>query len=152
MGYIDEMRKLVGHRPMLLVGAGVLVVDEQGWLLMHRRSDNGAWGIPGGAVEPGERVEETACREVEEETGVQVGDLSLFNVFSGPDQFYEYPNGDQVHNVSVVYLARPTGGELRSGDESTEVRFFAPGALPEPISPPVRPVIEAFLKLLGAKS
>lgn len=50
-----------------------------------RRTDNGAWTIPGGMTEPGETVEETARREVREETGLTVGTMTLFDAFSGPE-------------------------------------------------------------------
>ena len=53
MAYIQRMRKLIGHEPLMLVGAAVLVMLG-GRLLMMRRTDNHAWGIPGGALELGE--------------------------------------------------------------------------------------------------
>ena len=52
MGYVRELRALVGHRPLVLAVAGALVVDATGRVLLHRRTDNGLWGTPGGAVEP----------------------------------------------------------------------------------------------------
>ena len=151
MGYIDELRKLVGHRPILLVGAAVLVVDEQGRLLMNLRSDNQTWGIPGGAAELGESMEETAIRETREETGLALEDLRLFGVFSGPEFFYEYPNGDQVHNVSVVFECRRFSGNLdRSNAESLRLKFFAPEEIPmENLSPPIRPVVNKWRSLPG---
>lgn len=75
---------LVGHRPLLLVGAGVLIVDEQNRLLLQRRTDDGLWGIVGGGVEPGEAVEDAARREAREETGLLVGKIELFGSSPAP--------------------------------------------------------------------
>ena len=132
----------------LLVGAAVLVTDEQGRLLMNLRPDNHLWGIPGGATELGESVEETAVRETLEETGLEINELRLFAVFSGPQFYYQYPNGDEVHNVSVVFKARKYRGRLvESSQESLRLRFFAKGEIGlEQVSPPVRPVIEKWLE------
>ena len=142
MEYIQRMRKLVGHAPLILVGAAVLVMRE-GQLLMMRRTDNHAWGIPGGALELGEKLEETARRETLEEVGLEVGTLKLFGVFSGPDLYYCYPNGDEVHNVSVVYLAEEVSGEIcLNPAEHSEYRFFELDALPAEVSPPIRVVLE----------
>jgi ADP-ribose pyrophosphatase YjhB (NUDIX family) len=62
MDYLLELRKYVGHRPLLMVGATVFVFDEEDRLLLLKRRDNKCWGPPGGAVEPGEVVEEAAKR------------------------------------------------------------------------------------------
>lgn len=145
MAYIEEMRTLIGHRPLVLVGAAVLVTDARGWLLLGQRSDNLAWGIPGGALEPGETLEETARRETHEETGLEIGRLRLFRVFSGPEFFYTYPNGDQVHNVSAVFESSDFTGSLLENSEHRLLRFFDPDHLPESISPPVFPVLRAWL-------
>lgn len=149
MGYIQELRELVGHRPLVLVGAAVLVVDQQGRILMNLRSDNLQWGIPGGATEPGEKIEDTALREVKEETGLDLEDLQLFGVFSGPELFYQYPNGDIVHNVSIVFQSRKYRGILTpSDDESQRLEFNRPNEIHlDQVSPPVRPILIQWLKV-----
>ena len=144
MGYFEELRPLVGHRPLLMVGAAILIVDSDNRLLLLKRSDNGCWGLPGGAVEPGEIVETAARREVREETGLEIDAMSLFGVFSGPELFYRYPNGDEVHNVTIIYMVRDLCGEVRLNCEHTEWRYFAVAIIPENISPPIKPVIEQF--------
>jgi 8-oxo-dGTP pyrophosphatase MutT (NUDIX family) len=146
MGYIEELRVHIGHRPIIMVGAGVLITDAQGRLLLGERTDNHTWSIPGGAMEPGEDLEETARREALEEAGLTLGALQLFGVFSGSELFYTYPNGDQVYNVSVMYTCSDYQETRAVLDEHTVFRFFPPETLPRPISPPVRPIIEAWLR------
>jgi 8-oxo-dGTP pyrophosphatase MutT (NUDIX family) len=144
MDYILQLRQYIGHRPILMVGAAILVVDEQNRLLLMKRSDSGLWGPPGGSTEPGERVEEAAKRETLEETGLEIGDMALFGVFSGPELYYKYPNGDEVYNVTIVYLSSDWRGEMKINHEHTEFRWFAAEDIPENISPPILPVIEQF--------
>ncbi len=144
MPYIEDLRKFVGHSPLLLVGAGMLITDRRGWLLMGLRTDNLCWGIPGGGMEMGETLEETARRETTEETGLVVNSLSLFGVYSGPEFFYTYPNGDQVHNVSVVYQSSDFSGEPGTSDEHSAWDFFDPDHLPEPISQPIRVILREW--------
>jgi 8-oxo-dGTP pyrophosphatase MutT (NUDIX family) len=156
MDYILQLRQFIGHRPILMVGAAILVVDDNCLLLM-KRSDSGCWGPPGGAVEPGEHVEAAAKRETREETGLEIGEMSLFGVFSGPELYYKYPNGDEVYNVTIVYISHdfksgpnghgsgnPRQTQVQINDEHTEFRWFAVDEIPENISPPIIPVIEKF--------
>jgi ADP-ribose pyrophosphatase YjhB (NUDIX family) len=129
-----------------MVGAAILIVDGQNRLLLMKRSDSGSWGPPGGATEPGEVVEQAARRETLEETGLQVGAMSLFGVFSGPELYYKYPNGDEVYNVTIVYLSRDVSGEVRLNSEHTEWRWFTTDEIPDDLSPPIIPVIEQFMQ------
>ena len=144
MEYIQQLRQKIGHAPILMVGAAILIIDGQDRFLLMKRSDSGCWGPPGGATEPGEVVEEAARRETLEETGLQVGDISLFGVFSGPELYYKYPNGDEVYNVTIVYLSRNVNGKIRLNGEHLEWRWFAPADIPDDLSPPMIPVIEQF--------
>jgi ADP-ribose pyrophosphatase YjhB (NUDIX family) len=144
--HLASLRQFVGHRPLLMVGAAVLIVDAENRLLLMKRSDSGCWGPPGGAVEPGEVVETAARREVMEETGLEIGGMMLFGVFSGPELYYKYPNGDEVYNVTIVYLARDVRGEIQFNEEHTEWRYFEAADIPEAISPPIRPVIARFIQ------
>lgn len=137
-GYIMDLRKIVGHRPLLQVGASVIVEDDQGRVLLQKRTDNHCWGYVGGSTELDERVEDAAARELLEETGLIAGKLELFGVFSGRELHYIYPNGDEVSNVDIVFLCKEYTGSLRlDGEESEELRFFEPGKLPENLSPPI---------------
>jgi ADP-ribose pyrophosphatase YjhB (NUDIX family) len=144
MDYILQLRQYIGHRPVLMVGAAILVLDDQDRLLMMKRSDSGNWGIPGGATEPGEVVEEAAKRETLEEVNLEIHEMSLFGVFSGPRLYYKYPNGDEVYNVTIMYISREWRGEIKLNGEHTEWKWFAAGEIPEDVSPPIKPIIEQF--------
>jgi 8-oxo-dGTP pyrophosphatase MutT (NUDIX family) len=147
MGYIAELRKRIGSYPIIMVGAAALVLDQHNRLLLLHRTDNDCWGIPGGAMEPGESLVETVMRETMEETGLQLDDLTFFDIFSGPGQHYVYPNGDEVYNVVGVYIARSVSGLLKIDPaEHCEAGYFDLGALPGPISPPIIPVIEKLVQ------
>ena len=146
MDYILQLRQFIGHRPILMVGAAILVVDNQDRLLLMKRTDSGYWGLPGGSTEPAERVEEAAKRETLEESGLQIGEMDLFGVFSGPELYYKYPNGDEVYNVTIVYRSSDWHGDVIINEEHTEFRWFPRDEIPSPehISPPIIPVIEQF--------
>ena len=123
--YIMDLRKIVGHRPLLQVGASVIVEDDKGRILLQLRSDNHCWGYAGGSVELDEVVEEAAKRELFEETGLIANKLSLFGVFSGKDTHYIYPNGDEVSNIDIVYICKDYSGELRcQAGEVNDLKFF----------------------------
>ena len=80
--YLKNLRKLVGHMPILVCGASVIVENEDGEILLQLRKDNKCWGYPGGSVDTNEVVEEAAKRELLEETGIEAISLELFGVFS----------------------------------------------------------------------
>ena len=137
-GYIMWLRSFVGNRPLLQCGAGVIVENEKGAILLIKRTDNGCWGYAGGSVELGEKVEDTARRELLEETGLIAEELELFSVFSGKDTHYVYPNGDEVHNIDIVYICRKYHGVIDvDNKEASEACFFDIDNIPENISPPL---------------
>ena len=153
-GYIAEMRKLVGHRTLIQCAASVICIDDQGRLLLGKRSDNKMWGYSGGAVEIDERVEDCAKRELYEEMGVTAGELEFFYVNSGPEAHYIYPNGDEVSNFEIIYICRKWHGEPKSLDgEMEELRFLSCDEINlSEISPPIRHVVAAYIDKEKPKS
>ena len=146
MSYIQDLRRSVGNVPLIIVGATVLIFNDRDELLMLLRTDNGCWGVPGGVMEPGELLENTARRETQEETGLIIDHLYLVDVFSGPELYYRYPNGDQVFNVSVVYIAPEAAGEIElNSDEHSQWKYCSLDCLPENISPPIKPILAKFI-------
>ncbi len=127
-----QLRRFVGSAP-LIVAAGVgFVRDDAGRVLLVLNRDSGQWVLPGGAVELGERVDQTVVHEVWEESGLRVRPTRLVGVYSGPDYGLRYPNGDQVQVASALFDCQLLGGTLRpDGDETLGARFFRPDALPE---------------------
>ena len=147
MDYINSLRKYVGNQPLIMVGSTILMLDDQNRLLMMKRSDSGNWGVPGGAMELGETTEETARRELLEETGIKANELKLFGVFSGKELYYRYPNGEEVYNVSIVYLAQDVQGSVNLFDgEHYDFQYFDLAQLPENISPPIQPILKKLME------
>ncbi|WP_371068954.1 NUDIX hydrolase [Sediminibacillus sp. JSM 1682029] len=145
MGYIMDLRKIVGSRPLIMTGACVILVNKNGELLLQLRKDNHCWGLAGGSLEIGETLEEVAKRELFEETGLTANQLILFKVFSGQDFYYKYPHGDEVYNVVTAYICRDyEGGLRREENEVQELKFFNLTELPSNISPPDLPIINAY--------
>lgn len=142
MGYVSDIRARIGHAPLMIVGASVIVVNDRGETLLQRRVDNGLWGYHGGCTELYERVEDAARREMHEETGLTADSMTLLGVFSGPEMAYTYPNGDQACVVDTVFLCDSFHGEMRmQAEEVSELKWFAPSALPPDITPTCKPAL-----------
>ncbi|ATE52373.1 NUDIX hydrolase [Actinosynnema pretiosum] len=107
----------------IVVAVTAFVQDEQGQLLMIRRTDNGLYSIPGGAQDVGETIGRTVVREVEEETGLDVEPTGVIGVYSDPAHVIAYTDGEVRQEFSICFRARLLGGELRTSDESSEVHW-----------------------------
>ena len=149
MGYIMDLRKIVGHRPLLMPASSVLVINDRNQILLQHRRDNGYWGYPGGSTELFEDMEDAARREVLEETGILCGSLDFFTLKSGESRHFFYPNGDEVSVVEAVYICREFTGELKAQEsEVTELGFFDYDNMPENVSPMNIDVIDEYFKNL----
>ena len=130
MSYIKDIRKFIGHAPMLSAGSTAVVLKNNK-ILLNLRSDTNTWGIPGGAIELGETLEETAARKLKEETNLDAESFTLLNVFSGKDFYFKYPNDDELYSVIILYLANGVTGSLKITDgESFELKYFGKDELP----------------------
>jgi 8-oxo-dGTP pyrophosphatase MutT (NUDIX family) len=147
MGYIQDLRELVGRRKLIAPGARAVIRDQSGAVLLQRRSDFGIWGLPAGGMELGESVWDTLCREVREETGLTVLRARPFAVYSHPRHSTTYPNGDEIQPFSTAFLVEEwSGTPTTDGDESLELQFFPLDALP-PVEQIIRPHRTAFRDL-----
>ncbi|MEF2279834.1 NUDIX domain-containing protein [Deinococcus sp. YIM 134068] len=130
--HMAALRKVVGPRPLFSPGANVLVTDGRGRLLLLQHGDGDRWTLPGGGLEPGESFGACAQRELLEETGLRSGTLELLHLFAGPQYHFTYPNGDPIHNISVLYRAEGVTGELTmQAGEIDGAAWFAPDNLPD---------------------
>jgi ADP-ribose pyrophosphatase YjhB (NUDIX family) len=129
--YLRELRALVGPRLLLLPGVAAVVRDASGRVLFMRRADDGRWGLPAGAVDPGESPADAIVREVREETGLVVRPTRVAGVFGGRRFRHRYPNGDEAEYVVTVFDCAVAGGALASRDgEALELRYFPPEHAP----------------------
>ncbi|MFE7778954.1 NUDIX domain-containing protein [Streptomyces sp. NPDC057445] len=129
--FIRRIRASAGTQLLFLPGVSAVVLDDEGRVLLGRRTDTGKWSIIGGIPEPGEQPATTAVREVYEETAVRcvVERVVLVQAMHRP---VTYPNGDQCQFMDICVRCRAVGGEARVNDEeSLEVGWFSVDALPE---------------------
>ena len=129
MSYISELRKYVGHRPIMSAASMCIIYDKYRGILMEKRSDNGLWCVPGGGLELGEDQEAGLRREVKEETNLDIENPELFTVRANVHMVY--PNQDEVYYTDIVYLVTEYSGELKADRESVELRWFDLDHLPE---------------------
>ncbi|OOV37098.1 hypothetical protein BS756_09220 [Staphylococcus sp. MB371] len=151
MDYISSLRDKVGHTPVILVGALVLIFNKDKQVLLQLRRDNESWGLPGGTMELGESFEEAATREVYEETNLEIQNLKFIRNFSGKDYHMVYPNGDEAYTVTALFESEEYEGELSADIKETQnLKFFDLDKLPQNISPPVK-MEEFILNYLSQK-
>lgn len=126
MGYIQELRALVGTRPIIMAGVSVIVLNEHNYILLQKRADTHDWGVIGGALELGESLEEAAARELFEESGLKSMDLTFKCMLSGQDMYYRYPHGDEIYNLAAVFETRQVVGEptTKHDQEGLDLQYF----------------------------
>ena len=146
MGYIQEIRKYVGHSPIMVTAAMCIIYDKEKGIPLEKRTDNGMWCVPGGALELGETLEEALRREVKEETSLDIFNPKLFDVKAGVHMVY--PNKDEVYYTDVVYEINEYKGELKPDAESKELVWMPIDKLPDNIMPTQIEYIEKFVNSL----
>jgi 8-oxo-dGTP pyrophosphatase MutT (NUDIX family) len=110
----------------LVPSVNVVLVNDVGEILLIRRSDNGNWALPGGAIDLGESLTQAAIRETSEETGIDCEITGLVGIYTDPKHVILYTsNGEARQEFSIVLTARPVGGQPTPSDESTEVKWVA---------------------------
>ncbi|PWV94468.1 ADP-ribose pyrophosphatase YjhB (NUDIX family) [Paenibacillus cellulosilyticus] len=138
MGYIEELREVVGNRALILVRPSVAIINKLGQILLVQYRD-GSWGIPGGLMELGESTEDCIRREVKEEINLGLGNLQLFGVFSGQELFTKLRNGHEYYNVVIAYICLEYECELQpDGIEVLDAQFYSLNDVPETTEPFIR--------------
>ena len=132
--FLDSTGRPVSRTPdTVRPGVCAVIFDDQGKVLLERRSDNGFWGLPGGGVDIGESVEQAVKREVLEETGLQVTVKRLVGIYSDPRRhnISTYPSGHIVQWLTAVFECARDSGRLRISHESTDLGYFAADEMPD---------------------
>ncbi len=143
--YSMNLRNMVGTNPLILTGANVIIINSKEEILLHHRRDNDCWGLPGGMMELEETLEENAIREVYEETNLKCRNLELFNIYSGKELYYKYPDGNEVYNVTTTYLCRDYSGDIIvEQTEGKDVKFFSVASIPKNLSLPIKMIIKDY--------
>jgi 8-oxo-dGTP pyrophosphatase MutT (NUDIX family) len=115
----------------IVPSANVIVVNDQDEILLIQRTDNGNWAAPGGGMDPGESITDTAVRETLEETGITCEITGLVGIYTNPRRVIRYTSNNEVRQeFSIVFTARPTGGNLRPSSESIEPQWVSPSIVP----------------------
>jgi len=143
MSYISEIRKYVGHKPIMAVAAMGIIYSDSTGLLLEKRTDTGEWCTPGGAIELHESIEDALRREIKEETNLDFKAPKLFDIKANVHMIY--PNGDEVYYTDIVYEITEFWGELKPDKESTELRFFNLHDLPDNIMPTQTEYIQRYV-------
>ncbi len=114
----------------------VAICDDEGRVLLQKRTDGDWWGLPGGRLDAGDTFTGAARREAREETGLEVEIIQLVGAYTDPKVCSVYPDGNRAQIAVLHFLARPSGGSLIAANEETaELRWFEPGALPANLIP-----------------
>ncbi|WP_303972636.1 NUDIX hydrolase [Streptococcus merionis] len=143
--YISYIRSKVGHDKIILNFAGGILADENGRILLQKRSDFGSYGLPGGAMELGESSKEACEREFFEETGIKVEATRLLNVYTKDEN--HYPNGDEVQTVVILYEVKALEAfDITDfhNEETLEVGFYSEAEIAE-----LEPVFDKHRRMIA---
>ena len=133
--YVGQLRKLVGNRRLLTPSARAIIRNTDGDTLFIRRRDNGQWAPPAGFMEMGETVYDAMCREINEETGLEVLAATLVSIYSGPKLMRTNQYGSEHQHLVFQFRVDDWTGELLTEtDETIDAGFFSPQELPEGFS------------------
>lgn len=150
MNYVQGLRKLIGHQPLILNGSCVLLFNNQRQVLLQRRNEpQQRWGLLGGLMELGESTLDVVIREVKEESGIHLAktQLQFFKLYSGPEHRSLAPNGDIFYSVISAYISTPIEAvPVISDQESLAFTWFALDQLPHPLVRSHQQIISDYLQ------
>ena len=123
------------RNPFLTVDA--IIEVEGGIILIKRKNPPPGWAIPGGFVDYGESLEDAACREAKEETGLDIKLIRQFHTYSNPGR------DPRHHTVSTIFIAAASGRPV-AGDDAKEAGIFTKDSLPKDIAFDHRQILEDY--------
>lgn len=131
----------------LVPASNLLVVNDDGDILLQRRRDTGQWALPGGKQDIGETAVQCAIRECVEETGILAEVTGLLGIFTDPDHIVVYSsNGEARQQYENTYIGRPVGGEPTINEEASGVAWISTDSLGDyDVHPSMRLQIRVFL-------
>lgn len=131
MDYWHRIRQLAGTEPLIIPSTAGAIIGE-GKILLVRHHSLKKWQIPGGVQEIGESVEQTVCREIREELGLDLKPRALIGIYSSPRWTIEYSDGRKVQQLIFFFLMEGQMTPIKIQEsELTEYQFFAPDELPD---------------------
>ncbi|WP_410614740.1 NUDIX hydrolase [Amycolatopsis sp. lyj-109] len=123
----------------IAVAVSAFIQDDEGRILMIRRTDNNLYSIPGGQLELGETLSQAAVREVREETGIECEVTGVVGLYSDPNHVIAYDDGEVRQEFSICFAAIALSGQPRTSSESKEVLWVLPETLEQlSIHPSIR--------------
>ncbi len=141
------------HKPQTTpkIAVNAIVFNDQGEVLLAKRTDNGLWCIPGGHVDLRETLANACLRELREETGLEAEVIKLVGVYSDPQNSLHIAQGPEWHTIRVSFLCKITGGTIRPSEETSEIKYFKANQLPSLITDHVRRIQDAVANRSEAK-
>lgn len=115
----------------------VIIEYGNGITMIKRKNPPFGWALPGGFVEYGETLEQSALREAKEETGLDIRLIRQFHTYSAPDR------DPRHHTVSTVFIAKAQG-MLKPGDDAKDADVFKEDTLPHDIAFDHREILKDY--------
>ncbi len=123
------------RNPVITVDA--IIEVNSGIVLIKRKNPPSGWALPGGFVDYGETLEEAVCREMKEETGLDIHLVRQFHTYSDPDR------DPRHHTISTIFIATAAGSP-RAGDDAKEAGVFTKDDLPDDIAFDHRRILDDY--------
>jgi ADP-ribose pyrophosphatase YjhB (NUDIX family) len=123
------------RNPLLTVDA--IIEMEEGIILIKRKNSPFGWAIPGGFVDYGETLEDAVCREMKEETCLDINLIRQFHTYSDPKR------DPRHHTVSTIFIAAASGTP-EAADDAKDIGVFTRNNLPENIAFDHRQILEDY--------